>query len=299
MSQVDIKRVWKYTGESFLSAIPVDLIAGENKVAEYSDFTPNIIVVQGLSFNRVDGLVFHMDVDKYTDVVKLDNLAVARGLDYEEMIKVPSTIKATMKIYSPTAQTGYQWRHRVTVFKPTVALKLLLGVKLSGREPELAEKYGLIQSLKLHAPEPFNIYEGIEEYRTIAVKMTSSGTIARIPVPTGKKIILTGISVARPSAPGAAYIIVDRDGVEETLKLDPICLPELSYEAPMRIIGLDKIEIKLDVKTAGSYYVRISYGIGRLTLTEKCMWIPSELKPEERSEAERKDLFNKIEAGVI
>jgi hypothetical protein len=29
------------------------------------------------------------------------------------------------------------------------------------------------------------------------------------------------------------------------------------------------------------------------------MWIPSELKPEERSEAERKDLFNKVEAGVI
>jgi hypothetical protein len=297
-TEIDIKRVWKYTGESFLSAIPVDLNAGENKVAEYSDFTPNIIVVQGLSFNRVDGLVFHMDVDRYTDVVKLDNLASAGGLDYEEKVKVPSTIITSMRIYAPSTVSAYQWRHRVTVLKPTVAMKLQLGVKLSGNEPELAEKYGLIQALRLSTPEPFNIYSGIEEFRTIAVKMSSSGTIARLPVPAGKKIILTGISAARPTSPGAAYIYVDRDGVEKTLSLDPYCLPELSYEAPLRVIGLDKIEISLDVKTSGNYYVRISYGIGRLTLREKVMWIPSELTPDERKEAENKDLFDKVAAGV-
>jgi len=298
MSQVDIKRVWKYTTESFLSATPVDLKSGENKVAEYSDFEPNIICIQGLSFNRVDGLVFHADVDGYTDVVRLDNLAAARGLDYEENIKFPSVKRVTMKIFAPSAQTGYQWRHRVTVFRPTVAMKLQLGVKLTGTEPELAEKYGLVQTLRTVTPEPFNLYAGIEEYRTVAVKMTSSGNILRLPVPKDKKIILTGISVARPTSAASAYLVVNRDGIDNTLNLDLYCLPDLSYEAPLRIIALDKLEINLDVRVSGTYYVRVSYGIGRLTLREKVMWVPSELTPSERKEAEEKDLFDKVAAGV-
>jgi hypothetical protein len=298
MSQVDIKRVWKYTTESFLSASPVDLKAGGNRVAEYSEFSPNVIVVQGLSFNRVDGLEFHMDVDGYTDVEKLDNLASVKGLDFEEDIKVPSKNRVAMRFYSPSDVTGYQWRHRVTVFKPTVAMKLQLGLKLTGREPDLAAKYGLTQLLKVATPEPFNLYSGIEEWRTVAVKLSSSGTVLSLPVPSGKKVILAGISATRPASPASAYLYVKRDGIENTLSLDLYCLPSLSYNAPLRVISLDRLDISLDVKAAGDYYIRVVYGIGKLTLREKVMWIPSELTPEERREAEEKDLFDKVEAGV-
>jgi predicted NAD-dependent protein-ADP-ribosyltransferase YbiA (DUF1768 family) len=298
MSQVDIRKYAKYLPESFISATPINLAATDNKVAEYSNFEPNVIVVQGLSFNSVDGLVFHMDVDGFTDVVKLDNLAAVRGLDYEENIKVPSVVRTVMRITSSTTVSNYQWRHRVTVFKPTVAMKLQLGMKLTGDEPELAEKYGLVQALKVSTPEPFNLYSGIEEWRTVATKLTSSGTILRLPVPKGKKVILTGISATRPSSAAAAYLNVDRDGTESVQYLDLYCLPNLSYEVPLRIVALDKLEVSLDAKTSGSYYVRISYGIGSLTLREKVMWTPSDLTPDERKEAEEKDLYDKVAAGV-
>jgi hypothetical protein len=298
MSQVDVRRVTRYPPEAFLSAMPVDLLGGDNRVAEYVGFEPYILSIQGLSFDRVDGLAFHMDVDGYTDVVRLDNLASARGLDYEEHAKVASARRTTMRITAASPQTGYRWRHRVTVFKPTVALKMQLGLPLTGREPELAAKYGIQQTLKLSTPEPFNIYSGIEEWRTVAVKLASSGTVMRVPVPKGKKIILAGVSASRPASAGAAYLTVDRDNVESVLSLDLYCLPDLSFEAPVRVVALEKVEATLDVRISGSYYVRLVYGVGRLTLREKVMWTPGELTAEERREAEEKDLFDKVDAGV-
>jgi hypothetical protein len=297
-TEIDIRRVTKYPPECFLSAMPVDLIAESNKVAEYVGFEPYILSLQGLSFARVDGLTFHVDSDGYTDVIVLDNLASAKGLDYEESVKVAFSRRATMRIVAPAAQTAYQWRHRITVFKPTVALKMLLGLDLKGRERELAAMYGLEQMLKVSTPEPFNIYSGIEEWKTVMAKLSASGTILRVPVPTGKKIILAGVSATRPASAGAAYLTVDRDDVTSVLNLDLYCLPDLSYEAPLRIVALEELEVSLDVRTAGDYYVRLVYGVGRLTLKEKVMWTPAELTSEERAEAEAKDLFNKVEAGV-
>jgi hypothetical protein len=297
-TEIDVRRNTKYPPECFVSALPVNLAAEDNKVAEYVAFEPYILSFQGLSFARVDGLSFHMDIDGYTDVIRMDNLAAAKSLDYEEAAKVPAASRATMRITAPTTQTSYQWRHRVTVFKPTAALKLQLGLPLTGREAELVEKYGLGQALKLSTPEPFNIYSGIEEWKTVATKLSASGTVIRIPVPEGKKVVLTGFSVARPSAAAAAYLVVNRDKIDSTLNLDLYCLPELSYEVPVRVVALDELEVELDVKTAGSYTIRLTYGIGSLTLREKVMWIPSELTVTERSAAEEKELFEKVEAGV-
>ena len=79
--------------------------------------------------------------------------------------------------------------------------------------------------------------------------------------------------------------------------LDLYCLPSLSYEAGVRVVALEKLEATLDVRTAGTYYVRLVYGVGRLTLREKIMW-GLDLTPDERALAEEQDLFDKVEAGV-
>ncbi len=42
---------------------------------------------------------------------------------------------------------------------------------------------------------------------------------------------------------------------------------------------------ELDARVTGDYIVHIDYGIGRLTLPEKCAWVPTELTTEERKEA--------------
>jgi hypothetical protein len=293
---VDVRRAVKYPPEAFISARPVDLVAGENKVADYVGFDPYILVIQGLSFNPYDGLVFHLDVDGYTDLVRLDNLASVRGLDFEENIKTPTTRLATMRITSPTSVSAYQFRHRVVVFRPTVAMKLQLGLKPTDEELELARKYRVDELLRLRTPEPFNLYSGVEELRTVSVKLSVSGTVCRLVVPRGKKLILLGISATRPSTPTSAYLNISRDDID-VMSLDLYCLPSLSYEAPVRVVALDKLIAELDVRTPGNYYVRLVYGLGRLTITEKVMWGLT-LSSEERALAEAQNIYEKVRVGV-
>jgi len=294
--EVDVRKATKYPPEAFISAVPVDLVAGENRVAEYAGFAPYIIVIQGLSFSRVDGLVFRLSVDEYADIVELDNLASTRGLDFEESIKIPATRYATLKFTAPDSITAYQFRHRVVVLKPTVALKVMLGARLTPSEEELARRFEIARLLSLRTPEPLNLSAGVEELYTAAAKLTASGMVFKLSVPRGKKAVLLAVSASRPGSPGSAYLRIIRDDVE-VMTLDLYCLPSLSYDAPVRVVALDNLTAELDVRATGDYYARLVYGLGRLTITEKVMW-GLELTSEERAVAEREDLFSRVEAGV-
>jgi len=296
-TEIDIRRVLKYPPESFLSATPTDLQAGENKVAEYTGFAPYILVLQGFSFNRTSGLGFVIDADKVSRVVELADLGSVKGLDKEEAIKLPITLIGTMKITAPSATTAYQWRHRVTVFRPTVLLKMQLGLQLSDEELSLAEKYGLPRLLSLAKPTPYDIWEGIEEWRTVSASLSSSGTLCRVLVPKGKKVILASVSATRPSASAYAYLTVSRDGTDDVLNLDLYCLPSLDWEAPVRVVSLEKLEVKLDVRVSGTYNVRVTYGIGRLTLPDKVRW-GLDLTEDERRVAEEENLYEKVRVGL-
>lgn len=296
-TEIDIRRVLKYPPESFLSATPTDLQAGENKVAEYTGFAPYILVLQGFSFNRASGFGLVIDADKVSRVVELTDLGSVKGLDKEEAIKLPITLIGTMKITAPSATTAYPWRHRVTVFRPTVLLKMQLGLQLSDEELSLAEKYGLPRLLSLAKPTPYDIWEGIEEWRAVSASLSTSGTLCRVLVPKGKKVILASVSASRPSAPASAYLTVSRDGTDNVLNLDLYCLPSLDWEAPVRVVSLEKLEVKLDVKTSGTYNVRVTYGMGRLTLPDKVRW-GLDLTEDERRIAEEEGLFEKVRVGL-
>jgi len=293
---VDVRRVVRYPPEGFLHALPVDLAAGTNKVADYAGFEPYVLVLQGLSFSRVDGVSFSANVDGYTDVVKLADLGSARGLDFEEDVKVPVTKAATLLLTATTATSGFPWRHRVLVFRPTVAMKLQLGLRLSPDEQELAVKYDLQRLLSLETPKPFDLAYGVEEWREVAVKLTSSGTVVRVAVPRGKKVVLAGVATERPTAPASAYLTVVRDGTE-VMRLDLYCLPSLGYLAPLRVVSLDALEAELSAAAVGTYRVRLVYGIGRLTVREKVMW-RLDLTAAERAVAEAEDLYERVEVGI-
>jgi len=296
-TEIDIRRVTKYPPEAFVSASPTDLSAGDNKVAEYVGFSPYVLVLQGLSFSRYSGLKFTVDADGLSGVERIDDASSARGLDHEESIKIPATRIATLRMNAPATVTGYQWRHRVVVFRPTVLLKMQLGLQLTDEERALAEKYGLPGLLSLAKPTPYDIREGIEEWRTVAVSLASSGTILRLPVPSGKKVVLAGVSAVRPSSPASAYLSVSRDDVDDVLDLDLYCLPSLEWEAPVRVVSLEKLTVDLDVKTSGTYNVRVTYGIGRLTLPDKVRW-GLDLTADERKIAEEEGLFERVRVGI-
>ncbi|MEM0112991.1 MAG: hypothetical protein QW253_00130 [Metallosphaera sp.] len=295
---LEIKKIIKYPPEILMEAIPFNLVSGDNKVAYYIGFEPYALIFKGFSFLPTSGLRFYANVDGVSEIERMDDLASAKGLDYEEDIKFPSYRLSELRIFSPSAISGYPWRYKVMVIKPTTAFKLKTGMPLSAEDERLATKYDLRKRLSLWTPQQFDPFFGIEEWRTQTVSMTSSGTILRKIVPTGKKYILTNISVVRPSAPASAYINVIRDDVEKTLYLDTYCLQSLSYNAPIRIVALKSLDINLEVLAAGTYNVRVTYGIGDITLREKVMWgLP--LDEEEMKIAESEDLFDKVAAGVV
>jgi hypothetical protein len=292
--EVDIRKVAKYPPECFVSAMPVDLIAGDNKVAEY--FTPDkyVLSLYGVSFDKMDSdVAFYADVDGVTNEVQIPSASFAiRGLDYEEELKVPITKTAKLRIYSPIDITSYMFRHRIAVLPKTTALKILLGLPLSDRDRELDKKFGISDMISSYPAEPVDLLKGVEKIKSVAVALTSEGTVFRQVVPKGWKLILLDMSVWR-RYPTELYIDVKRDSID-TLHIDSSCLPDLPYKCPIRIVATEKMEVTASSACA----IRLTYGLGRITLSEKIRW-GLELTPAERDLATKMDLFDKVEAGVI
>jgi hypothetical protein len=301
---LDLKRIVRYYPEYFVEAMPKNLVAGEQKIYEYV-LPPNVIAVfQDFSFATLNGAKFRLDIDGIGEVVKMTDLGAVRGLDYAEDIKVSCTKRAIFYIAPTGSVTAYQHRYKVGAFKPTVALKQQLGLPLIGNEVELCQKYSVLEQLKISVPTPFDILSGIEEIKSEVVRMTASGTIARLIPPTNKKMVLLNVSATRPTAQARGYIHVSRDDVSDVLKLDPYCLQGLSYDYFIRVVALKELLIEWEQLVAGTYSVRIVYGIGKLTLRDKIMWeehLPKglEITDEEEELIEKYELRDKVQAGVV
>ena len=295
---IDIKKVVAKPPETFMNAQPFNLTSGENMLDNYNIPKEYIAVFHGFSFAQQSGVRFWIDVDNIREVIRLDDLGPTRGLDYEEDIKFPATKSVVMKAYSPSAINGFQWRYKVTVFKPTTALKILLGLPLTSRDNELDRKFGITNAIKSNAIKPYDPLEGIEELRTATITLSSSGNILSKTVPVGKKLVLINISTVRPTSAGVGTITVQRDDITNVLSLDPYCLNSLQYNAIIRIVALENLRVDFTTTTSGTYQFRVVYGIGRLTIPEKIKWgIP--LTSDEKLTAEEHDMFEKIEAGIL
>jgi len=299
--EVDVKAVFLYSPEIFLSALPLDLIEGENRWADYSGFAPLIVTLYGFSFARYDGVTVGVSADGVTDVVRLEDLGAAKGLNFEEEVKVSAARNMSLRVIAPATISAYQLRHKVKVNEPNILLKMLLGLPLTRREEALAEKYELTEKLILQRPKPYNPYEGIDRVYSITRRMAESGTILWLPVPNGMKAVLLNIAAYRPPSAGQAYITVKRDD-RDALRVDPYCLQGLEWpiglwpKYPIRIVALDHLRVELDW-TSGTHRIRLVYGLGKITIPEKIRW-GIELTDKEAEIAEKLNLHERIEVGL-
>jgi hypothetical protein len=223
----------------------------------------------------------------------MQNLNASRGLDYEDELKVPITKSARLRLYTTSAVSAYQWRHRIMVLPKTTALKILLGLPLTDRDIELDSKFGISDTIASYPAEPVDLLKGVEQIKSTANVLTSSGTLFKQVVPKGWKLILLDISVVRPASPATLYIDVERDDID-ILHLDAYCLPSLEYRCPIRVVATDKIEIT----ASGACTARVTYGLGRLTIAEKIRW-GIDLTSKEKEIADKFGLFDRVEAGVV
>lgn len=294
--QIDVVKVARYPPEAFVAAAPLDLGAGENAVARYSNFGPWYISLRGVSMARLDGGAFSVDADGKAAVFRMSDMGAARGIDYNEDVKVPATETMTLRIYAPSATSAFQFRHSLAVLRPTVALKLLLGAELKEDERELARAYGLDKLVALGRVAPLDLRAGVEKVFTETHVLTASGEVLRYAVPDGYKAVLLGISADRPGSAASAYLSVARDRLE-VMNVDLYCLQSPQYDFPVRVVALEELRVKLDVKAAGTYRVRVAYGLGRVTIPEKVAWgLP--LTPQEERVAAEEDLRRKVQAGI-
>jgi len=300
---LDIRRITKYPPEVFMDASPIDLIAGENKVFEYTDLNRRpayIASLYGLSFASLTGGIFYVNVDGYSKVMVMDNLASVKGLDSEEEVKLPASKSLIGYIYAPSATSSYQFRHKVLVQKPTPALKLLHGFNLTERDRELIAKFGLEEAIISRRAQEANPYDGIQKVYTKVNAFASSSTVLRYIVPDGCFACLLDIAAVRPSSAGQARIRVSRDGEDDILVLDPYCMTyNVNWIRPfytLRVNALDELLVEIDV-SSGTHAVRVVYGVGKLTVADKIRW-NVDLSPKEREVAEKLDLYDKVEAGI-
>jgi len=299
--EVDVKAVFLYSPEIFLSAMPLDLVEGENRWADYSGFAPLIVTLYGFSFTRYDGVSVGVNADGVADVVRLEDLGAAKGLNYEEEVKVSAARDMSLRITAPAAISTYQLRHKVKVDSPNILLKMQLDLPLTGREETLAEKYGLAEKLALQRPTPYNPYEGVDWIYSVTKRMAESGTILWLPVPNGMKAVLLDIAAYRPASAGQAYITVKRD-YRDALRVDPYCLQGLEQpiglwpKYPIRIVAIDNLSVELDW-TSGTHRIRLVYGLGKITIPEKIR-CGIELTDGEAEIAERLGLHEKVEVGL-
>jgi len=124
-----------------------------------------------------------------------------------------------------------------------------------------------------------------------------AGEVARLRPREGHKIELLGVyAVAKPSAAGISYVVVDRDDVNEALKLDVYLLPQtMVREELMRVVALEKMRIR--VEGTEPVAVAVLWRESPITIAEKLAWkLP--LTPEEREIAEKLGLYDLVAAGA-
>ena len=303
--QIDIKKAVKYPPEIIPFAKPIDLYAGDNKVFEYSNIQGigYIAGIYGISFARADGLNFRMNADGVYDVVRIENLGAVKGIDYEEEVKIPARDSITGIIYTPSNVSAFQMRHKIRVDKPTVLLKSQLGFPLSDYEKELARKYNVDEIIATQSVVPYDPYEGIQKIFTYTSVLSSSGTLLRLPVPSGYKAVLLDISALRPTSPATAYITLQRDrSGYYVFELDPYCMQNLEYsmrvyrENSIRIVCLDEMLVEMSV-SSGTHKVRLVVGLGKITIPEKIKW-DIDLTAGEMVIAEKENLYELVEVGL-
>lgn len=300
---LDYKKIVRYPPEVFIEAEAKDLVAGANTLFEYKniDYKPKyILTLTGLSFdNSVDGR-FSLEVDGIKGVMKIDNTTATKGIAYNEEVRIPASKSLIGSLYTSASVSDYKSRHAIRVDKPTPLIKLFYGFELTERDKELINKYN-INDMKV---KEFNPYEdNVLRVVTAGRRMSSPGTIFKITVPHNYKVILLDISATTPTSPNQAIINVKRDAVD-TLSLDAYCLQGLNpvwngsrYTNSLRIVALDEMTISADI-ASGTHDFRITYAIGKLTLEEKVKW-NEELTTSERREAETKNLYELVEAGLV
>jgi len=306
MTAIPIENITKYPPESFINSTYINLNLGSNEVDSYvlPSTTTLVASFNGFSFTPNSNLSFVADVDGTQRYAVLDNLYVVKGLNFEENLKFPMVSKASFKIINSTtsAITNYSYRYRVNVFKRSVAMKVMLGLPLSADEQAIADKFGIVEATKLQNPKPFDITSGVSELYTLTISSSASIAAPLTLAPkSGQKLILLGLSAGSSGtlSPGNATLNIKRDEVQLP-SLDLASLPSLSYETLMRIVSLNKVEITLNVTdTTKTYYIRVLYGTGKITLKEKIAWGIT-LSPDEDAVAKAKNLYDEVKAfGVV
>jgi hypothetical protein len=284
---LNLDKLVKYPPEVVLEGVVSNIPA--NAPYDLINYQPTAIGERVLFFMNpsfsIQPLNLKITYDSYLH--EISTLSAAKGLDYEEELKLPATSVLKLTFLS-TSSITYAFRYKLAVYKKTPLLKHVLGLPLS--ESERRKLNNVIEAMQIEPPRMRDPMEGIEKLYTVT--STTSGTVLDVYPKKGEKVVLLSLSVQRPSSTGSAYVTISRDDVDFD-PIDAYTLPSLQYNYIIKIVALKELRIT----TNASIPIRVVYGTGKITIPEKIRWnIP--LTSEENEIAEKYGIREKVEAGL-
>jgi hypothetical protein len=239
------------------------------------------------------------------------------SLARDEDVFVDAKTTLGLSLLASGIVNNYPIRYTVEVIKPSVLDKLLYGISLNENDLPINNMFSLGDMIKA-GEYPFRtplLVSRRQVARTITAAASTQQIGETIDVPKDRYIVLDEIVVDGYEA-GVTdnFIRVDRDLDESYVSLNCYAMPpfvygtvpgtltpdiSLSYPMKIGIPAVDKISVYL-VSGSGvtDWRVRYKYSIYVMTVADKIRWnLPLTSKDEDI--AKKRDLYNKVKAGLV
>ena len=312
---------------------------GGVRFASYTDWGHRIVEVRQLAVSPGTACETTISKDGFKHGMSIHNEADAiHDTIYAEPTKVLAkhSLELAMNTTTAIGETNLHARWNLTIRDPTIADRIVMGMKLSDNEEAIAKKYELHEMHEMGTlPKKKNLLgddvvdmfdEVIEIARRLPTVAAGAelivGGVKNVPANKNKVFVLLGIAFDTAALKTTAgiglddtFIKIDRDAMTEYAVLDAATMPgfvstdafHLDDTVRMYIPALEKFAVRITTTTgftaANNLRLRYIYGVRELTIIDHIKW---QLTPRTNTRIARMneldakhDLTERVAAGVV
>ena len=305
----------KYYPEEILSGDLCGLVANTKfPVSNLARFAavPGDVICTLTAFSTLVNATTDFSVD--ADGTSYINHDVGTGGNLIKEVQSWISAKSSLSLglLSTANIANYPIRYTVSVDKPTVIQKLLMGIKLTAYDIKIRDKFGLIDIVKsgeipVHKQEL--IRSSVVSDRITAAGIGTENVGGTITVTKNRFFVIDRLIVDGHTGVLTNWLRINRDNDNNYINANFQSLAPyttdagLGYDMPWEnrlfVPAIDKLEVGI-YHTAGIVNLRVLYRYSEyyLTLREKIRW-DMLLSTDEKLLADETDLVDKVNAGLV
>jgi hypothetical protein len=289
--------------------------------------SPKYAVFQYFATTQTVGASIQVTADTENNVYQIDaDACLPLGQSQLAGIFTQRTLLINVANGTVAPMADYPFRYRLLVDQYTVAEKIRRGLLVkdtdfSAEELRLDTKFNLRENVaagRLPYQFPRTSQERLAKETVIRIMEVAShitaiaaGSVAnpilesdvgpRITVADGEKVVLFDIATDVPAFNAdQTYIVVDRDHDQGGyLNLNTWCFGGINFPEQLWIPTPNEMYIHAQsVSGEANFHVRYKYARCKLTLIDKIKW-NLDMDPSEVAAADKLDLYDRVDAGVV